>query len=203
MILFEADPQPERNLLPYDGSVYYYGQIFPQTLADHYYQQLLAQLAWEHDRAVIYGKTIHTKRKVAWYGDQPFQYTYSGVLKTAMPWTAPLEYIKQAVEAKSGATFNSCLCNLYHDGSEGMAWHSDAEKDLKKHGVIASVTFGARRKFGFKHKLNKQTVYLELAHGSLLTMQDQTQDYWMHRLPPTTKIKSPRINLTFRTIDRF
>jgi len=81
-----------------------------------------------------------------------------------------------------------------------MAWHSDAEKDLKKNGAIGSLSFGAERKFSFKHKENKETVSILLEHGSLLVMKNQTQSHWLHRLPPTKKIFQPRVNLTFRTI---
>ena len=81
-----------------------------------------------------------------------------------------------------------------------MAWHSDAEKDLKRNGAIASVSFGAERKFAFKHKKIQETVSLNLEHGSLLIMKGTTQTHWLHRLPPTAKVQTPRINLTFRTI---
>ena len=81
-----------------------------------------------------------------------------------------------------------------------MAWHSDAEKDLKKNGAIASVSFGAERKFSFKHKETAEKVEIILPHGSLLIMKADTQSNWLHRLPPTKKISTPRINLTFRTI---
>ena len=103
-------------------------------------------------------------------------------------------------EQKTGETFNSCLLNLYHTGDEGMAWHSDGEKDLKKNGAIASLSFGAARKFAFKHKETKQTVNVLLEPGSLLVMKDETQTHWLHRLPPTKTVQIPRINLTFRTI---
>ncbi len=83
-----------------------------------------------------------------------------------------------------------------------MGWHSDGEKDLKKNGAIASVSFGAQRKFAFKHKEDKEVVGLQLEHGSLLVMKAATQSHWLHRLPPTKKVNSPRINLTFRTIVR-
>ncbi|HAI79839.1 MAG TPA: alpha-ketoglutarate-dependent dioxygenase AlkB, partial [Chryseobacterium sp.] len=96
--------------------------------------------------------------------------------------------------------FNSCLLNLYHNGDEGMAYHSDAEKDLKKNGAIASLSLGAERKFSFKHKVTGEKVELVLEHGSLLVMRDETQSYWLHRLPPTKRVTAPRVNLTFRTI---
>jgi alkylated DNA repair dioxygenase AlkB len=79
-----------------------------------------------------------------------------------------------------------------------MAWHSDAEKQLKPQGVIASLSVGAERKFAFKHKLTHQTCSLTLAAGSLLTMQGDTQAHWLHSLPAVKKIIGPRVNLTFR-----
>jgi alkylated DNA repair dioxygenase AlkB len=117
-----------------------------------------------------------------------------------LPWTKDLLELKKIVEQHSGATYNSCLLNLYHSGKEGMAWHSDAEKDLKKHGAIGSLSLGAARKFSFKHKETKEKVSLILEHGSLLVMKDNTQTNWLHRLPPTKLVRLPRINLTFRTI---
>ncbi len=149
---------------------------------------------------MMFGKHFITNRKVAWYGDQPFEYSYSNIVKTALPWTKELIFLKTAAEVHSGESYNSCLLNFYHTGDEGMAWHSDGEKDLKQNGAIASLTFGAERKFAFKHKKSKEVVELVLQHGSLLVMKGNTQTYWLHRLPPAKKIRLPRINLTFRTI---
>jgi alkylated DNA repair dioxygenase AlkB len=191
---------PALNLLPTDGSVHYFGKLLSKQEADDFYSELLNNIAWENDQAIIFGKRIITKRKVAWYGDKPFQYTYSSVTKEALQWTDALKALKAIAEKASGETYNSCLLNLYHTGEEGMAWHSDAEKDLKKNGAIASLSFGAERKFAFKHKKTAEVVNVLLEHGSLLVMKDETQTHWLHRLPPTKKISSPRINLTFRTI---
>lgn len=191
-----------QNLLPHGGTVNYYGKVFSSEEADFYLKYLLNQIPWKNDEAVIFGKLILTKRKVAWFGDEPFEYTYSKRTKHAEVWTPELLALKHKCEKATGQTYNSCLLNLYHDGSEGMAYHSDAEKDLKKHGAIASLSFGAERKFSFKHKITKERVELTLGHGSLLVMKDETQDHWLHRLPPTKKISEPRVNLTFRTIEK-
>ncbi|WP_179349696.1 alpha-ketoglutarate-dependent dioxygenase AlkB family protein [Winogradskyella pacifica] len=191
----------DANLLPFDGEVNYYGSIMTIEEAQKYYEKLLQHIDWENDKAIIFGKLIITKRKVAWYGDQPFSYTYSKTTKSALPWNKELLELKQMVEVKTGETFNSCLLNLYHSGEEGMAWHSDGEKDLKKNGAIASLSFGAERRFLFKHKETKQNVSVQLEKGSLLVMKGSTQTHWLHRLPPTKKVKTPRINLTFRTIE--
>jgi alkylated DNA repair dioxygenase AlkB len=200
MDLFNADINEHHNLLPYGGTVIYYRPLLTRPEADRFLQELLRSIAWRNDEAVIYGKLITTKRKVAWYGDREFEYTYSNTTKKALPWTGELLELKGLVETKTGETFNSCLLNLYHSGEEGMAWHSDAEKDLKKNGAIASLSFGAERSFAFKHKQTKEKVSLVLEHGSLLVMSGTTQSNWLHRLPPTKKISRPRVNLTFRTI---
>lgn len=200
MELFENRLNPDFNLLPKDGTVNYYGKIFSLDEATQFHKILLETIEWKNDEAVIFGKKILTKRKVAWYGEEEFEYTYSKTTKKALPWTNKLLELKKKVEEKTGEKFNSCLLNLYHNGSEGMAYHSDGEKDLKKDGAIASLSFGAERKFSFKHKTTKDKVELVLENGSLLVMKDQTQSFWLHRLPPTTKILTTRINLTFRTI---
>lgn len=193
---------PTRNVLSVDGTVNYYGKLFTHMEANHYLEVLLNTIEWKNDEAVIFGKHIITKRKVAWYGDCNFEYTYSNTTKRALPWTPELLELKIRIEKHTGEQFNSCLLNLYHDGNEGMAWHSDAEKDLKRNGAIGSLSFGADRKFAFKHKLSKETIALLLEHGSLLVMKGNTQTNWLHRLPPAKLINKPRVNLTFRTIIR-
>ena len=198
MFLFPANPI--ENLLPFDGTVNYFGKIISQQEANHYYNLLLNTIEWRNDEAVIFGKHIITARKVAWYADKNFPYTYSNTTKQALAWTKELLELKEIAEKLSGTKYNSCLLNLYHNGNEGMAYHSDDEKALGKNTSIASMSFGAERKFLFKHKTNKQTVSLLLEHGSLLIMKDTTQTHWLHRLPTTTKINTPRINLTFRTM---
>lgn len=200
MDLFRQSIERPNNLLCKEGVAKYYGVLVPPAVADGYFTRLLKSIEWKNDEAVIYGKHITTKRKVAWYAEKPFEYTYSKTTKHALPWTKELLELKALVEQKTGEQFNSCLLNLYHDGSEGMAWHSDGEKDLEKNGTIGSLSFGAERKFSFKHKQSKESVSLVLEHGSLLVMQGTTQTYWQHRLPPTKTVTTPRINLTFRSI---
>ena len=190
------------NILPFDGEAHYYGPIIPLDQSNKYFEILFQSIDWKNDEAVIFGKKIITKRKVAWYGDKPFSYSYSNTTKFALSWTKELLEIKRIAEEFSEDTYNSCLLNLYNEGDEGMAWHSDGEKDLKKEGAIASLSFGAERKFAFKHKSTQKKTDLILQHGSLLVMKGKTQEHWMHRLPPTKKITGPRINLTFRTIVR-
>ena len=201
MDLFNNEIDSLTNLLPQDGIVNYYKNLLTLNEANSYFDSFFHSIEWKNDQAFIYGKLIITKRKVAWYGDTDFEYTYSKITKRALPWTAELVELKKITEELTGEKFNSCLLNLYHNGDEGMAWHSDAEKVLKKNGAIASLSLGAERKFSFKHKETKETISLILENGSLLVMKGSTQTYWLHRLPPTKLIFTPRINLTFRSIE--
>jgi alkylated DNA repair dioxygenase AlkB len=202
MKLFETLYDKNENLLPGDGIVNYFGRVIRQDEADKYLSALLSGIEWRNDEAVIFGRHIVTKRKVAWYGDREFSYTYSNITRQALSWTPELYELKKKVEKLTGETYNSCLLNLYHNGEEGMAYHSDDEKDLKKNGAIASLSLGAERKFAFRHKHTKETINIVLEHGSLLVMKGETQTNWLHRLPPTKRVQTPRVNLTFRTIVR-
>lgn len=197
--LFIADPGV--NLLPSDGVVRYYGPILSPQDAQRSFAVLRDQAAWRNDEAVIFGRRIVTARMAAWYGDQPYAYAYSGTTKTALPWLPELRALKATVEQRSGAAYNSCLLNLYHDGSEGMGWHSDDEKSLAPGSAIASVSLGAERKFSLRHKRTGETVSLVLAHGSLLVMEWATQANWLHCVPKTRKVPGARINLTFRKMN--
>jgi alkylated DNA repair dioxygenase AlkB len=188
------------NLLPKDGTVNYYGKVLASKEADQYFDLLTQNILWENDEVIILGKHIITKRKAAWYGDSDYSYTYSNTTKQALAWTKELSQLKQIVEELAETKFNSCLLNLYHNGDEGMGWHSDDEKSLGKNNIIASLSFGAERNFLFKHKQTKQIISLVLEHGSLLIMKDATQMNWLHSLPKSKNVTRPRINLTFRTI---
>jgi len=186
------------NLLHKDGIAHYYGKILPYREANRYFDLLLQNIQWKNDEANILGKHIVTKRKVAWYGNSDYSYAYSNTTKQALAWTRELSVLKRLVEEITGESFNSCLLNLYHNGNEGLGWHSDDEKSIRNYTPIASLSFGAERKFSFKHKQTKQTVSLVLGHGSLLVMKGATQTNWLHSLPKSNRITQARINLTFR-----
>ena len=199
--LFERDPSHvAHNLLNKDGVVHYYPSVMNAEESSAVFTALMGSLNWRVDQLYMFGKLITTKRKVAWVGDEGCSYTYSGVKKEPQPWTPELLRIKSKVEEISQWKFNSCLLNLYHDGSEGMGWHSDDEPELVQAAPIASLSLGAARKFSFKHKTDKTNTSLILENGSLLLMQAPTQIFWNHSLVKTTRPTGPRINLTFRAI---
>ena len=198
MDLFGHDPA--HNLLAQDGQVFYHGPVLSVREADRFRDALLTGVPWKNDEAVIFGRHLVTARKIAWYGDAGYSYTYSGTTKHALAWNAELLELKELVERLSGTRFNSCLLNLYHHGGEGMSWHSDDESSLGRDSTIASLSLGAERVFRLKHKRLPLTAAVTLEHGSLLLMRGTTQTHWLHCVPKTKKITTPRINLTFRTM---
>ncbi|SDX67479.1 Alkylated DNA repair dioxygenase AlkB [Lutibacter oricola] len=189
-----------QNRLPFDGEVINYGLVLNTKQCQQYLEYFLNANFWKQDELIMFGKHITTSRKIAWFGDANFEYFYSGTKKIALEWTPEILELKQLVQEKTGAKFNSCLINLYHNGNEGLGWHTDNEKELGKNPIIASLSFGATRKFSLKHIANKQKVDLLLETGNLLVMQGSTQENWIHSVPKSKKIIHPRINLTFRYI---
>jgi len=178
--------------------VNYHGRVLPDLEAARYFTALMDSVPWKSDEVVIFGKRILTARKLAWYGDAGCDYTYSGTTKQALLWSSALLDLKALAERLSGESFNSCLLNLYHNGGEGMGWHSDDEREIVRDSAIASLSFGAERRFVFRHKETKEKVELVLENGSLLVMKGETQRFWQHQLPKAARVKTTRINLTFR-----
>lgn len=198
MDLFNTDSL--QNRLPFDGEVLNYGLVLNTKECQHYLAYFLTADFWKQDELIIFGKHIITSRKTAWFGNSNLEYKYSGTKKTAIKWTTELSILKKLVEEKTGEKFNSCLLNLYHNGNEGMGWHTDNEKELGKSPVIASLSLGVTRKFSLKHNDTKHKIDFLLESGSLLLMKGKTQENWTHSVPKSKKVLLPRINLTFRFI---
>lgn len=197
-MLLPFPAEREREILHRDGIVRYFSETYPSETCQRMFSLLTEQVAWEHDLVRMFGKEFITGRMVAWYGDRPFEYAYSGHSRKALPWIPLLDSVRKKAQELSRCDFDACLLNLYHHGGEGMGWHSDDEDVLDPEAPISSFSFGAARKFAFKHKLDKTSVSLLLEDGSMLLMDALSQRHWLHALPKSKRITEPRINLTFR-----
>ena len=186
-----------------DGQVIVYQHFFEQSESDRFFAELLSDINWQQDKIKLFGREVNLPRLTAWYGDEDKSYKYSGITMNPNPWTPILLSIKEKIEKVIKLNFNSVLANLYRNRQDYVSWHSDDEKELGKNPIIASVSFGATRRFLLRHKSNKdlETVDISLTHGSLLIMKGSTQHYWKHQVPKTAKVKTERINLTFRVIN--
>lgn len=189
------------NILPKDGEVNSFPDIFTKEESDLYFHDLIHEISWKQEPITIYGRTVMQPRLTAWYGDPGKVYSYSGITLQPREWTPVLLKIKKRIETISPVVFNSALLNLYRDQHDSMGWHRDNEKELGINPVIGSVSFGATRTFQFRHYTDKcLRQSIELTHGSFLLMHGKTQHHWEHSLPKRAREMGTRVNVTFRVI---
>ena len=178
-----------------DGGVLHYDESFlPSEFADTYFTQLREQCAWEQ-KPGIFGYL--QPRLIASYGDEGISYRYSGVVNVALPWTPTVLEVKKKIEDVQGQ-YNYCLLNRYRSGADSMGWHADDEPEMGN--VIGSLTLGATRKFRIRHNTTRETITLQVGHGTLIIMAGTMQQFWQHEVPKTKLHVDERINLTFRQI---
>ena len=198
--MFAPKPDYNETIKIDNGEYIYIPNFYNKSDADSYFNLLLNNITWNQESMNMYGKQIPFPRLTSWYGDNDKPYSFSGVTLQPLPWSEELLKIKESIEPKAEASFNSVLLNRYRSGSDSISWHTDAEKELGKNPVIASVNFGAERKFQLKHMQTNEKIEIILKHGSLLIMKGELQHFWKHQIPKTKVVVKERINLTFRII---
>lgn len=164
--------------------------------AEAVFARLGEETAWEQHDITLFGRTVPTPRLTAWTGDAA--YRYSGIANEPQPWTPTLAALRDRLVAEVGSPFNSCLANLYRDGTDSMGEHSDDEPELGPRPTIASVSLGARRRFVLRHRATGQRWSYDLGAGDLLVMRAESQADYRHGVPKTRRPVGPRMNLTFR-----
>ena len=184
-----------------NADITYYPNFIQESKASFYFKKLKTTIPWQLDNITVYGKTYPQPRLTALFGDNSKPYTYSNITMNPYPFTQELLEIKKNIDTCAGTKFTTCLLNMYRDGKDSNGWHADDEKELGKNPVIASISLGQERYFHLRHKHDKnlkQKILLE--HGSLLLMKGETQHFWQHQIPKTTKTIMERINITYRVV---
>jgi alkylated DNA repair dioxygenase AlkB len=186
------------NLIHQHDGTLLYQEGFTITQMD----KIIPEIEWRNDSITFFGKTYPQPRLTAWYGDQGIEYTYSKIKMIAPGWTPELNKLKSDLEETLETPFNSVLVNYYRNGLDHMSYHTDDEKSLGENPTIASLSFGATRKFYFKHRFKKDlsAKMIELNSQSLLVMKGEFQHFWLHKIAKSKSINLPRLNLTFRYI---
>jgi alkylated DNA repair dioxygenase AlkB len=186
--LFDAGKKRYQQFDLPDSSLQLWERFIEKEEASRYYELLLHHTPWTQRERKMYDKMVSDPRLTAWYGPK------------GLPFTKELLVIKEKVETQSKILFDSVLLNLYRDGKDSVAWHSDTLPADGMHKPIASVSFGETRPFQVRHKTNKDIPKLEipLTHGSFLLMDATMQEYYEHHIAKTARQIAPRINLTFR-----
>ena len=172
----------------------------PGWVPDHLglLDRLSAEIGWEQHEITLFGRTVPTPRLTAWMGDAA--YAYSGVVNQPKPWPSALAALRERLRVELRVGFNSCLANLYRDGSDSMGFHSDDEPELGPEPVIASISLGARRRFVLRHRRTRERWTWDLGEGDLLVMRDESQRDYAHAVPRTARPVGVRMNLTFRVV---
>lgn len=166
------------------------------------YADLAAEIAWREEWITLFGRRVTVPRLCAWYGDAGVAYRYSRSTHRADGWLSGLERLRDQLLARLGIRFNFVLANLYRTGEDAMGWHADDEPELGARPCIASLSFGAARRFALRARpRDSKRVNLMLEHGSLLLMWGRSQRDWQHALPRMRGVSRPRINLTFRYVE--
>jgi len=184
-----------------NATIEYYPHLFDIEKSNSLFEKLYQEIPWQQDNITVFGKNHLQPRLTALFGNEGKPYSYSNIVMQPHPWNALLTYIKEEVETLCQEKFTTVLLNLYRDGKDSNGWHADNEKELGRNPTIASVSFGGERFFHLQHNSVKEARQkITLEHGSLLIMKGETQHFWKHQIPKTTKPIPPRINLTFRII---
>jgi alkylated DNA repair dioxygenase AlkB len=192
-----------RELIPLpDAELHYYPRFHDAARASSLLDWFQQQIPWRQDRIRIAGRLLDVPRLQAWYGDSGSGYGYSGISLEPLPWTPVLQEIRQELETCTGLKFNSVLLNLYRNGQDSVAWHSDDEAELGADPHIASLSYGAVRNLEIRPSGPRpgSKKVLSLESGSLLLMGTGFQRHWQHQIPKVRHLDGPRVNLTFRYI---
>ena len=193
---------PERIDLGEGAEILYWERAFSEEEARSYAERLMREIPWQQREIVIMGRRIMQPRLVCWVGDPEAEYTYSGIRNLPFSWQDVTSELRRSIEKITETTYNSVLLNQYRDERDSMGFHQDNEKELGDEPIIASLSFGATRRFQLRHAKKKGVPGrdLTLGDGSLILMKGTIQRLWRHGVPKETHPCGPRINLTFRTI---
>lgn len=157
----------------------------PATL----FNQLLEETLWDERMKA---------RMTASFG---VPYNYSQITYDDLPFPENLRDLCGPVSETVGFTPNNCLLNYYPDGGSSMGFHSDTATGRTSGTGVAIVSLGAAREMTFRHKQDKENTSARLlTPGSLIYLDDATQEDWLHAIPKAEN-SGPRISLSFRSIE--
>lgn len=183
-----------------DGNLLYFPRYFNDEESNYFFNRLVDELEFDQHKITIFGKTYSTPRLESFHAKEKKSYTYSGNKLPIKPFNETLEMLLDKVEKATNSEYNCVLINFYRDGSDSNGWHADNEKELGQNPTIASLSFGATRRFDLRHNSKQEKYSVELHSGDLLWMDERIQNYYKHQIAKTKKVQKPRINLTFRFI---
>lgn len=185
----------EPIVLEPEAKILFYKYDDPNYNSNEIFQQLFSAIIWKQPTIKMYGKTFLPKRKVSTMG-KPYNYNGNhSIEETIIP--EIVQKIMDRINYITQKEYNTCIANYYENGEAYISMHDDGEKNSES---IATLSFGATRKFLVENKYNKKNKHkIILEDKSIIIMEGKEfQKNWKHGIPQEKKITQPRISLTFR-----
>ena len=171
------------------GRIAYTPRFVDAATAEAWFNELRSGVDWVTERRMMYDREVDVPRLTASFRLEPASGSAPGPI---------LEAARRVID-RLGVPFNSVGLNLYRDGRDSVAPHSDHLNEIRKGFPIALVSLGATRRMTIRAKAPPRSViHVDLEPGSLLVMDYATQLHYTHGVPKTTDPVGERISLAFR-----
>ena len=160
----------------------------PHWVPDHadLFDWLLAHAPWQQRTRKMWDATVLEPRLVASWG------TGEAVPDRIAALVAPLD-------ERYGVRFDSCLVNLYRDGTDAVAWHADTVRKVLRDPLVATVSLGVRRPFLVRPASGGAVVRrFAPGEGDLLVMGGACQHAFVHTVPRVRSLCGARMSVTLR-----
>lgn len=170
-----------------EGGIRYWPGVIDPATARRWFDVLHAKAAWTHLQRPMYDRIVDVPRLLANYAVD------------VLPEDLPLKHLLACVQAKAPAPYSRIGMNLYRDGNDSVAMHGDKLHTVTAGHPITLVSLGAPRRMLIRARDGKrETLAVDLAPGSLLSMSHASQTTHEHGIPKTRRSQGPRISVVFR-----
>lgn len=152
--------------------------------ADGVFDHLLHTLTWEQREMAMFEKVVWQPRLSADASEADVPAALrNGLLELA---------------DRYEIAFDRYFVNLYRDGADSVAWHSDKIGKMALEPLVVVVSLGATRTFCLRPRSGGRTHRITVGHGDLVVMGGRCQHDWEHSIPKTAAMIGPRISFTAR-----
>jgi len=155
--------------------------------SDALFDRILATRDWaQRTRRMYEGRVLEPRLTAPW-----------SVLSGVGLEPPVLEEMRLCLSARYGVVFDSVGFNLYRDGRDSVAWHSDKIRKEIEEPIVVLVSLGEPRKLLLRRKGGGPSLPFQLGRGDLLVTGGKAQREWEHCVPKVARA-GPRISLAFR-----
>ncbi|MDR7070751.1 alkylated DNA repair dioxygenase AlkB [Pseudoxanthomonas japonensis] len=170
-----------------EGGIRYWPDVIDPVTARAWFDRLQASAAWTQLQRPMYDRIVDVPRLLANYAVD------------ALPDDLPLARLLACVQRKAPAPYSRIGMNLYRDGSDSVAMHGDKLHTVATGHPITLVSLGAPRRMLIRACAGtRDTVAVDLAPGSILSMSHASQSTHEHGIPKTRRAQGARISVVFR-----